>query len=354
MRSILLWGAGSFVATMHLVSCQSGTSQTSGKGDQVKPRFVSETVAGDTDDPAIWINKEDRSKSLVIGTDKGGDSTTGGLYVFDLNGKILHERTVFLKRPNNVDIAYEMVVSGTPIDIAVCTERNTNSIRVFSLPELNVIDGGGIPVFEDDSLRAPMGVALYTSPDKKIYAIVGRKNGTSGSYLWQYELYDSNGSVKGRLMKKFGDFSGKNEIESIAVDNELGYVYYSDEGAGIRKYYAHPDSSSVQLALFGDNGFAQDHEGISIYKKSQGEGYILVSDQQANQFHVFTREGTKSDPHDHSLIGVIKVSTSESDGSEVTSEELPGFTTGLFVAMSDDRTFQFYHWDDLMKQLSNH
>jgi 3-phytase len=37
----------------------------------------------------------------------------------------------------------------------------------------------------------------------------------------------------------------------------------------------------------------------------------------------------------------------ESDGSDVTSVALPGFPQGMFVAMSDDKTFQFYRWEDL-------
>ena len=35
------------------------------------------------------------------------------------------------------------------------------------------------------------------------------------------------------------------------------------------------------------------------------------------------------------------------DGSEVTAEALPGFPGGLFVAMSTDRTFHYYAWDDI-------
>ncbi|MCU0397977.1 MAG: hypothetical protein MUC73_07725 [Cyclobacteriaceae bacterium] len=36
-----------------------------------------------------------------------------------------------------------------------------------------------------------------------------------------------------------------------------------------------------------------------------------------------------------------------SDGSDVTSRSLPGFPMGLFVAMTDDGTFQYYRWEDL-------
>jgi 3-phytase len=208
-----------------------------------------------------------------------------------------------------------------------------------------------IPVFETDTLRAPMGVALYAAPDNRIYAIVSRKTGPSESYLWQYLLQgDKAGNVTAKLVRKFGQYSGKHEIESVAVDNELGYVYYSDEGAGIRKYYAHPDSSTTELAFFGTSGFSDNHEGISIYKFADGTGYILVSDQQANQFQVFPREGKDGNPHQHPLLKTIRTSTIESDGSELTSKPLPGFPSGLFVAMSDDRTFQFYDWRDVAGQ----
>ncbi|TRX58694.1 phytase [Fulvivirga sp. M361] len=314
----------------------------------IKPTIITQRVAHDTDDPAIWINKKDAAKSLIIGTDKGDDNGIGALYVFNLEGKIV-DTVSNIKRPNNVDIAYDFEFSGQHIDIAVCTERNTNSIRVFKLPEMEPVDNGGIPVFEQDSLRAPMGIALYTrQPDGKIYAIVSRKFGPANGYLGQYELYEENGSVEGNLVRSFGKFSGIKEIEAIAVDNELGYVYYSDENVGVRKYYAHPDSGNVELALFGKERFTRDHEGISIYKTSDSTGYILVSDQQANTFQVYSREGTGDNPHQHTFMKTVFLSTSESDGSDVTNVPLnSGFQRGLFAAMSDDGTFHFYKWQDI-------
>jgi 3-phytase len=117
---------------------------------------------------------------------------------------------------------------------------------------------------------------------------------------------------------------------------------------GVRKYYAHPDSTNAELALFATTGVAEDHEGLSIYKANDGTGYILLSDQQANQFHIFPREGTKANKHDHPLIKVIKTSTDESDGSDITNVAINDpFKNGLFVAMSTDGTFQFYKWEDI-------
>lgn len=332
-----------------IVGCRISMFTRIPKVARVNPVIITDSVKHNSDDPAIWINKNDLSKSLIIGTDKGRDGEDGALYVFTLDGKEIKEKTVKgLKRPNNVDVAYNLKLNNSYTDIAVCTERNTNSIRVFALPEMKPIDNGGIPVFEGDSLRLPMGIALYTDINGDIYAIVSRKKGPLDNYLWQYKITDiGNGVVGGHLVRKFGKFSGKKEIEAIAVDNELGYVYYSDEGVGIRKYYANPNSPDCELAVFASKEFKSDIEGISIYKKKNGKGYILVSDQQANQFHIFLREGKRNNPHEHPLVKTIQTATLESDGSDVTSITLPNFPNGIFVAMSNPKVFQYYRWTDI-------
>lgn len=341
-----------FLSAVLFQNCsQNPVNNQSGVQKIIKPVVVTEQVPYDTDDPAIWINKSDPSRSLIVGTDK---DENGGLFVFDLNGKIQKQLTVTgIKRPNNVDIAYDFLLGDSVVDIAVVTERMTHKLRLFRLPDFKEI-GNGIEVFEGEQqpgFRDLMGIALYTHPTtKKIYAIVGRKSGpTADGYLWQYLLEaGSDRTVHATLVRKVGKYSGKKEIESIAVDNELGYIYYSDEGVGVRKYYADPSKDNEELALFANKEFTQDHEGISIYKANDSTGYILVSDQQANRFHVFTREGTASNPHNHQLVKIINTSTSESDGSEVTNVSLNSqFSHGLFVAMSTDRTFQFYRWEDL-------
>src|SRR5262245_58450502 len=85
-----------------------------------EPLVVTDTVHGDSDDPAIWINRRHPGKSLVLGTDK--DHVNGGIYVFDLKGKIDSSRTKLnMKRVNNIDIAYGLKFLNKRIDIAVAT-----------------------------------------------------------------------------------------------------------------------------------------------------------------------------------------------------------------------------------------
>ena len=341
------------LATVAVIAAGAACSRPGGggaaAGPVVEPSIVTERVPHDADDPAIWLHPTDRSRSLILGTDKDAD---GALVVFDLEGKVV--KTVRgLRRPNNVDVEYGLRLGGATADIAVVTERYASKIRVFSLPDMKEIDGGGIPVFEGEAEREPMGIALYKRPaDGVIFAVVGRKSGpTSGGYLWQYRLEDDGaGRVRGTVVRRFGLWSGRKEIEAIAVDDALGFVYYSDEGVGVRKYPADPDAVDAgrELALFGTSGFTEDQEGISIYQLENGTGYILVSDQAAKRFHVFPREGEPGKPHSHPLVKTVRVRANQSDGSEATSAALgPRFPGGLLVAMSDDGRFHFYSWKDI-------
>lgn len=321
--------------------------------EPLQPRVVTEAVRHDTDDPAIWFNAADPAASLVVGTDKNVD---GALYVFDLEGRIVQDKVVRgIVRPNNVDIAYGVMVGGERVDIAVLTERHAHRLRVYRLPDMAPLDGGGIPVFEGERARDAMGIALYTRPsDGALFAIVSRSDAFAPreGYLHQYRLVDDgNGTLRAVFTRAFGSWSGVKEIEAIAVDNELGYVYYSDENTGIRKYHADPmaDDAEDELALFGTDGFAEDREGISIYTRDDGTGYILVSDQQAGRFNFYPREGSTADPHEHRLLASVPLAIEESDGSEISVAPLPGFPGGLFVAMSDDRTFQYYAVADLLE-----
>jgi len=338
---------GLYILILFAISaCNSAPIKVS--EEKVIPVIVTDTTPNDTDDPAIWYNKQYPAKSLILGTDKG--DSTGGVFVFNLEGKLDTERSIRnLNRPNNIDIEYGFQFQDKTIDIAVFTERGRDMIRVISLPDCKFIDNGGIPVFEDDSLRSPMGISLYKDKSHAVYAFVGRKTGPADGYIYQYQLVDNGVSVSGIKIRALGKFSGKKEIEAIVVDDELGYVYYSDETVGVRQYYADADKGNEELSLFATTGITGDHEGLSIYQEKDGKGYIILSDQQANKFHLFTREGSKNNPFDHQLVRIVKAQTLESDGSDILNLPLNAtFKRGIFVAMSSNKTFQFYKAEDIV------
>lgn len=329
-----------FLGALCFFSCAN-----SDKLPAVLPNIITEQTLNDTDDPAIWIHPLDASKSIVFGTDK---ATNGAIYAFDLTGKIIEDKTIRnVKRPNNVDITYGFKINDSIAkDLLVFTEREQQQIRVFSIPEMQPLDNGGIPVFLGDSSeeRFPMGVAIYNSPkDSSIYAIVGRKTGPLENYLHQYKLSGKEGNVVGTLVRKFGKFSGKKEIEAIAVDSELGFIYYSDEMHGIRKYYAEPNKGTKEISCFGGKKFMRDIEGIAIAKQKNGSGYLIVSDQQKGQFNLFDRKT-------NAFVKAINLSTVATDGCDVVTTPLNDtFSSGLFVAMNDNKNFYYY---DLAKIIS--
>src|SRR5262245_34815205 len=138
----------SFVAATFLLlaapGCFAAPGSTTPAPNALKPVAITEPTKYDTDDPAFWIHPTDRAKSLIVGTDKNAD---GALYVYDLEGRIVN-RVGDLKRPNNVDIAYGLVLGGKPVDIAVTTERELQRLRIFSVPDMKPVDKGDLVVFD--------------------------------------------------------------------------------------------------------------------------------------------------------------------------------------------------------------
>jgi 3-phytase len=328
----------------------------------IQPTLQTEPVQNDADDPAFWVHPTDPAKSLIVGTNKV-KAPNGAVVVFGLDGKI-QQTIAGIDRPNNVDIEYGLTLNGKPTDIAVATERLQSQLRIFAINEQGLTDiTGDTKIFKDrkGEQAMPMGIGLYKRPrDGAIFAIVSPKNGPNEGYLGQYRLTDDGkGKVKAEFVRYFGNFSGTangdNEIEAVAVDDALGHVYYADEGDGIHKYNADPDhpAASAQLAHFGRAGFKANREGIAIYAREDGTGYVVCTDQLEghSEYHIFKREGETANPHDHSkVVKIVRAPADSTDGLEITSRPLgPKFPAGAMAAMnSRGKNFLVFSWQDVM------
>jgi 3-phytase len=289
--------------------------------------FATEPAGADADDPAVWVDRGNPAGSLILGTNKAA-APDGALVVYGLDGK-LRQRLAGIDRPNNVD------VEG---DLAALTERFQRRVRLFRIRNGIVKASGSFPVFEGQQgeMAAPMGIALYRRPrDGALFAIVGRKTGPAQGYLWQYRL-DGNKAVK---VREFGAFSGgDSEIEAIAVDDELGFVYYADESCCIRKWHADPDHREAdrEVAAFGREGFSGNREGIAVWAQSGGEGYIVCTDQlpAASRYFVFRRRGDQGAP-----VAVLRGAADSTDGLEAAP------ALNLLIAMNSvGRNFLAFRW----------
>jgi 3-phytase len=329
--------------------------------EPVLPKIQTDAVTGNPDDPAIWVHPKRPERSLVLGTTKLA-APQGALVVFDLNGRALQTITG-IDRPNNVDIEYGLKLGARRVDIAAVTARNSGTLWIFEIEaksqRLIDISGGGIKVFEGqpDRRAAPMGVALYKrKKDGSIFVILSRKEGPESGYLWQYRIDGDEGRPRLTKVREFGAFSGTGEIEAIVADDELGYVYYSDEGAGIRKWHANPDAEGAdrELAIFGKTGYQGDREGLAIHDGRRGKGYLVSTDQIAggSRFLFYRREGTAENPHDHAeVVKTVQTTADSTDGLEICARGLGSlFPKGLAVAMNNAaNNFFYFDWAEFSR-----
>lgn len=333
------------------------------KAIEIEPAFGTAPLTNDPDDPAIWVHPTDPARSLIIGTMKVA-SPAGAVVVFGMDGQI-RQIVSGIDRPNNVDVEYGFQLGGRSVDIVVATERFKRRLRVFRIdPDTSQLSELGTPpVLETQpgESGAPMGIALYRRVrDGSIFAIVAPKTGPRDGYLWQYRLVETgNGRVGATLVRRFGKFSAstvreENEIEAVAVDDELGYVYYADEADGIHKWHADPDhpDAAHELAHFGRSGFRGDREGIAIYAPPGGAGYIVCTDQldEDSEYHLYPRQGTPQNAHDHSReIAVVRGGADATDGLDISARPLgPDLPQGVMIAMnSTPRNFLVFRWPDV-------
>ncbi|MFN4032255.1 MAG: phytase [Fimbriimonadales bacterium] len=318
---------------------------------EARPVMRTAPLPDDADDPAIWVHPHQPRQSLILGTNKAR-APHGAIGVYDLSGRLL-QLVRNIDQPNNIDVAQGVVMGRTRLDIAVATERYASRLRIFRIvPErrrlVDITDADGTRVFagETGERAMPMGVALYHAGRGEVHAIVSRKSGSTKEYLHQYRLVPTRGGRVGvQLVRAFGAFSGKGEIEAVCVDSELGYVYYADENVGIRKYHANPAMPERELALFATE-LQGDQEGIALYAPTHGEGYLLCTEQLKgnSRLHIYPRFGRQSQP-----IATLSTGADSTDGLDASARNFGApFESGLVVAMhSQDRNFWVYRWADI-------
>jgi len=339
---------------------------------QVHPKAATDSVRYDADDPAIWIHPTDSTKSVIIGTDK--DKVEGGLYVWDLHGNEI--QFVKLPRPNNVDVRYNFNLGSRSVDIAVVNLRFVKEMKVF---EINPHDGTLIDITAAEGIKTPevdkpYGLCLYQRrTDGAMFVIQSSGDGKSATRLHQYRLLpDSAGKVKGAYVRAFGEGTIVDKVEGLVADDELGYIYASDEEVAIRKYYADPDrGDNNQIAEFGgSDGVRSDREGLAIYQCDEKSGYLLVSSQKGEKLStgknaangkvsaikIYRREGDDGEPHKHALLATIEtIGSVKTDGLEVTHRPaMPKFPHGFVVKHdSPGRHFKIYAWEEIAKNFLN-
>lgn len=280
------------------------------------------SVGGDAaDDPAIWVNKKDPAKSVIIGSNK-----RMGLHVYDLQGKEL--QFVPHGRMNNVDLRDGFRLGGREVTLVTAGNRSNDTIAIYVLDhdKRTLVDVAAREI----KTATAYGSCMYRSAKTgKFYYFLANKAGI----VEQWELFEAAGKVDAKMVRTFNLPS---QLEGCAADDELGHLYVGEEAAGVWKLGAEPEAgdTKTQMALAGaGHPLTPDVEGIAIAATGPGKGYIIVSSQGNNSFAVFRREG------DNAFVKSFRVVTAngvdgaeETDGLDVTAASLGGpFAKGLIV-----------------------
>ncbi len=305
-----------------VASCGSQTSYPT-----VSAFVETESVAspGDAaDDPAIWVHPSDPERSLVLGTNK-----RKGLEVYDLEGKRVQSLDV--GNLNNIDVRQNVAWGSRAVDIAVATNRSDQSLVLFFLErQTGFID---IEASERISLdlKEPYGVCLFAS-GSELFAFVNDKNGMFQQ--WQLAPNAESAVVL--------TFTVDSQPEGCVVDDFTQTLYYGEEGKGVWKRDASPDSTSEAqlIASVDDGALVADVEGMAIYRTSNNAGYLIVSSQGDDSF-AFYELGDEN-----RYAGSLRVAESSdglidevtgTDGIDATATRLGSRFPGGMLVVQDDR-----------------
>jgi myo-inositol-hexaphosphate 3-phosphohydrolase/PKD repeat protein len=290
------------------------------------------------DDPAIWRNPIDPSRSIVIGNDKGG-----ALEVYDLSGARIQRFTGGFF--GNVDVRTGFTTGTGTTDIAVTYRAG---IRVYGIDPTtrllsNITDASTGSISEGIYGE---GICLYRSPISGDFsAFVNARDGTVTQVALSDD--DDDGLVEGTIVRQWNVGS---EVESCVADDEFGDLYVSEEDVAIWKYGAEPtDRTSpgsrvaVDRTIAAGGHIRPDAEGLTIVYQPGGTGYLLASSQAAsdtlNSYLVFERQGNNAFIRSFRIVDGVVDGCGRTDGIDAMAANLgPAFPNGMFVCQDNTNT----------------
>jgi 3-phytase len=351
----------------------------------------------DSDDPEVWIHPDDTDDSLVIGAEK-----TAGMTVFDLGGAIVQHLPAApppgpgdeAGRLNNLDVLYDVPLARRAEDIVVVSDRGLDKLHIYRIDKdaaedrdapLTDITAPDTPFLfsadqdEVNEQNTAYGLTTWKSANGVVNVIVTREHRTD---LALFRLTPRpDGTVGYRLVRRAAlpetftlpngttwapcDEPGREpQSEGMVVDEERGLVYISQEGVGV--WRAGADLRSFSPVLFDkvrefgvpgtydqeteecvpgpDPGYGGTHlradvEGLSIYRRDDGRGYLIASSQGDSTYAVYDRAPGNR------YLGQFRVGdgptvdgTQDTDSFFVTNVPVGRFTKGLMVVQDGDNT----------------
>ena len=310
------------------------------------------------DDPAIWINTSNPNKSLIFGTDKNS-----GIYVYDLDGNQLSYSA--LGKINNIDLRFyngqlHIVTSNrskSTLDYWIFDHKNlyqyfkTNPNNAFSDSIAHHHIETGMNVY-----GVCMGITV-----NGISAVITEEEGKKVQ-KWDLIRLIKTDEIDITQFEKGKPVKG-NEAEGCVFDDENETIFISREGdKGILKAFSVKGFKYLQDVDSRAGEIVGDPEGVSIYKTSNKEGYLVVSSQGNSTFNLYNRNIPYQYVDTFMILGAQGIDeVRDTDGIDVTSTALPGYPKGMMVVQDGFNTnqkgklfnqnFKYISFKDILDQI---
>ncbi|SDJ97308.1 phytase [Microbulbifer yueqingensis] len=314
---------------------------------RAQAQTVPVSSAGDAaGDPAVWVNPRDKSKSLVLGTDR-----KKGLNIYSLSGRLLEQFVV--GGVGNVDL--RSLDEGRYAALAATANRTTPGVNLFGIRSSGNVEHLGL---REMNLPGPNGLCMYRN-DGRTFVWVSDQAGA----LHLAEIALGSDPLEWELQPR-AKLAVRSRVDSCVVDDERGLLFFGEGGRGVWRLdiAGHLAGSAQPELVAGVDGehLVADVEGIGLYRRGD-HGYLVVSSQGNDTYALYSRDGNQ-------FVGRFRVGanlargidgSSQTDGLEVTSAALgEAYPEGLLVVQdgrkrmpTGPQNFKLVSWADIAEQL---
>jgi 3-phytase len=288
------------------------------------------------DDPAIWIDRRNPARSLIVATDK-----KAGLNVYALDGTL--KSSFAAGRVNNVDLR---TVDGRIVVAA--SDRNDRAngrLALFTLdPKTATLREIARPPAGPGEAY---GLCLWQPRRGLLNAFIVFKNGT----IRQFE-------IAGPTAKPVRTMKLATQSEGCVADDRTGQLFVGEEDVGIWQFGAAKTDPVEPKSVAKDDGtrLVADVEGLAIAAEGKDGGYLVASSQGDNAYALWRLP-------DLAYVGRFRIAangaiggTQETDGIEISTTRLPGFPDGIMIAQDGNnaplaQNFKLVRWADVKRAL---
>jgi 3-phytase len=237
----------------------------------------SEPKTDAADDPAIWVNQKDPTKSLILGTNK-----KGGIHVYDLQGEEL--QYIQSGCMNNIDLRDGFNYKGKEVVLVAASNCTLNTITLYYIDKETISLSDTICNIKSD-VDLVYGICMYKSANTDDYYVF--LNG-EGAGVEQWRITSKDDKINSELVRTFNVSS---RPEGMVADDEKGILYIGVEEEGILKVKAEPEYAFETDWVDGSNPtdrsfISSDIEGLALYKTDSAD-YLIASSQGNFSYPVF-------------------------------------------------------------------